>query len=342
MHLNQSLKQTLSLSPQMIQAMEILQMDSMELLEHIGNLLEENPVLEVEKINEEEDAGALLLKKLEWLRSTDVQNRSYYLDDADPPADPLDRYAAPGGWEEELGAVLLFQLQTQKHPQALLGAAEFIVESLSENGYLEDGLDVLAKAANCPVKAMEQALLIVQSLDPAGVGARDLKECLRLQLERLGGERSDLALLIVDGHLQALSRRQYGQMAKALGKSEDTVRAACDLIRSLNPRPGAEFQTQERPDYITPDIIVVNFRDHFELLANDYYFPALRVSGDYAALSKQTEDAEVKTYLAGKIRQAKWVIQSVQQRRTTLMRCAEAIVGLQERFFRRGPGTWSP
>ena len=120
------------------------------------------------------------------------------------------------------------------------------------------------------------------------------------------------------------------------------MRTACDLIRTLNPRPGGGFAARENLVYINPDLFVVNFPDHFELLTNDYFFPDLNISGYYCRMLKSTEDNEVKDYLMGKVRQAKWVVHSIEQRRSTLLRCAECILELQEEFFRRGPGHLKP
>jgi RNA polymerase sigma-54 factor len=120
------------------------------------------------------------------------------------------------------------------------------------------------------------------------------------------------------------------------------VREAYEVIRSLCPKPGSGFSARETPVYITPDIIVVSFSDHFELLTNDYYFPSLSISGYYRSLMKESADDEVKAYLTDKIRQAKWVMKSIEQRRSTLMGCAQSIVELQEAFFRKGPGHLVP
>ena len=114
-----------------------------------------------------------------------------------------------------------------------------------------------------------------------------------------------LALEIAKTQLDALSKSRYGLIARELKAPQEEVRQACDLIRSLNPRPGTGFAARENLTYINPDIIVVRFPDHFELLANDYYFPTLNISGYYTRLLKESDEAEVKDYLTGKVRQAK-------------------------------------
>ena len=149
-------------------------------------------------------------------------------------------------------------------------------------------------------------------------------------------------MTIAEHYLDALSKNRYGLIARELKASQEEVRAACDLIRSLNPRPGTGFAARENLTYINPDIIVVSFQDHFELLTNDYYFPTLNISGYYTRLLKESDDEQVKDYLTGKVRQAKWMVKAIEQRRSTLMSCAECILELQEDFFRKGPGHLVP
>ena len=135
---------------------------------------------------------------------------------------------------------------------------------------------------------------------------------------------------------------RYGLIARELKAAPEEVRAACERIRSLNPRPGTGFAARENLTYINPDIIVVSFPDHFELLTNDYYFPHLGISGYYTRLLKESDDQQVKDYLTGKVKQAKWMVHAIEQRRSTLMSCAGCILELQEAFFRQGPGHLVP
>lgn len=342
MELSMDLKQTQTLSPQMLQSMEILQMGSQELLEYIEETVQENPVLELDEKYDRQDEFDVLRRKLEWLESTDTQNRAYYQQDTeDDGADPVSNYGNAETGDESLYYYVASQLRMLGLPAPVMAAAEFVVESLNGSGWLDEDAPALAAGCGCGEAVMEAAIGAVQSLEPAGVAARSLSECLRLQLERRG-EDGELALRIADGYLDALAKSRFGLIAKELGAPPDEVREACALIKSLNPRPGMGFSARENLSYITPDIVVVSFPDHFELLTNDYFFPSLRMSGYYQGLMKDTEDSEVKEYLTNKVRQAKWVVRSIEQRRSTLMQCAECILGLQERFFRKGPGHLVP
>lgn len=341
MDLNLTVKQTQTLSPQMVQSMEILQMGSQELLEYIEEAVQVNPVLEADQAHGQTDEFSVLRRKLEWLESTDTQNRYYHQQDSEGDTDPLSNYGGIEDGEENLYFYVASQLQVLDLPTDLMAAASYLVESLNGNGYLDEPLSDLAQELGASEDLMEQALAIVQSLEPAGVAARNLSECLCLQLRR---HRQDTALAqkIAANWLDALSKSRYNFIAKELGTAPEEVRAACDLIRTLNPKPGTGFSARENLTYINPDIFVVSFHDHFELLTNDYFFPKLQLSGYYKDLMEETEDQEVKDYLTDKIRQAKWVVRSIEQRRSTLMSCAECILDTQEAFFRKGPGHLVP
>ncbi len=341
MELNLSQKQTQTLSPQMLQSMEILQMGSQELLEYIEEAVQENPVLESEEAYDKQDEFSVLRRKLEWLESTDPQNRYYHQQDTEEEDSPLKNYGTVDDDDENLYYYVLSQLRVLELEPEVMEAGVFLVESLNQNGWLDEPLEALAAACGCPEGVMERALEAVQSLEPAGVGARSLAECLRLQLVRRTPV-NELAVAIVEGYLDALSKSRYGLIARELKAGQEEVRAACELIRSLNPRPGTGFAARENLTYINPDIIVVSFPDHFELLTNDYYFPTLNISGYYTRLLQESDDEQVKEYLTGKVRQAKWMVKAIEQRRSTLMACAQCILELQEDFFRHGPGHLVP
>ena len=342
MELGLNLKQAQTLSPQMMQAMEILQMGSQELLEYIQETLQENPVLESEERRQPQESpeDALLRRKLEWLESTDVQNRWYHQEDAQDLSDLTVGAVGADPGEESLYYYLRSQIQFETLPKPLAEAVQCVLESLSGNGYLDDPIADLATHAGVDEKTVERAVELVQALEPAGVGARNLSECLCLQLTRRG--ETGLPLTIADRYLEAMSKDHYNLIARETGASREDIQAACKVIRSLNPRPGAGFAPREALGYITPDLVVVSFEDHFEILSNDYYFPSLKVSSYYHQLMRSTDESQVKDYLTNKVRQAKWVVSSVEQRRSTLLACANCIVERQEAFFRHGPGHLRP
>ena len=342
MELGLDLKQTQTLSPQMMQAMEILQMGSQELLEYIQEAVQENPVLETEDARQpqERPEDALLRRKLEWLASTDVQNRWYHQEDAQDLSDLAMGASGADPGEESLYYYLRSQVRFEELSEPMARAVECVLESLNSSGWLDEPDADLAAHAGVDGDTVARAVEVVQGLEPAGVAARTLSECLTLQLERRG-ERG-LPLTIAKSYLEAMSRDRYNLIARETGASREEIQDACKVIRALNPRPGAGFAPREALGYITPDLVVVSFEDHFEILANDYFFPTLKVSSYYHQLMRSTDEAQVRDYLTGKLRQARWVVRSVEQRRSTLLSCANCIVDRQEAFFRHGPGHLRP
>ena len=342
MELGLQLKQTQTLSPQMMQTMEILQMGSQELLEYIEETLQENPVLESEEPRAASPAGedALLRRKLEWLAATDNQNRWYHREDARDLSDTLPGAVGADPEEESLYGYLHAQISFETLRPELAEAVEWVLRSLNGNGWLDEGEEELARLAGTDRDTARKAVELVQTLEPAGVGARTLSECLAEQLTRRG--ETGLPLTIVRDYLEEMGKDHYNRIAKETGATREEIQAACRVIRSLNPRPGSGFAPREQVEYIIPDLVVEQTEEGFELTGNDSFFPTLRVSAYYHRLMKETEEEQVREYLSAKVRQAKWVLRSVEQRRHTLMACAGCILERQEDFFRLGPGHLRP
>lgn len=341
MEVSLSQKQTQSLTPQMIQSMKILQMDSQELSEYIAEAIQENPVLEPMEGREKRDEHFDLCCKMEWLESTDLQNREYYRQDSEAEFDPLQNYGGIEEPEENLYTFLLSQLPPLKLEVQTAACAKFLIGCLAQNGWLDEPLPTLSRESGYTLEQLEAALTVVQTLEPAGVGARDLAECLPLQLLRQT-PLDELAVRVVNNHLDSLAKDRYGLIAQELSSSQKEVRRACEVIRSLDPRPGSHFAALEIPTYVRPDMVVVKTNGDFELLANDALFPTLCISSYYTTLLKESEQDEVREYLAEKVRQAKWTVQAIEQRRTTLTACTQCIVEMQKDFFRYGPGHLKP
>ena len=338
----QQQKQSVALLPQMIQSMSILQMGIQELREYTEEILQENPTLEFpEEAAEPAAPYADAVRRLEWLEANDCQNAYYHRQDEerDDGLANLGRYSDE---ENDLSWYILSQfMMGDVFEPEVLRAIEFLVERLDANGFLDGDAAFLAATAHMDEAVMERAIIELQSADPAGVGARDLSECLRLQLEHRSGDHS-LAVAIVENHLDELARSRYGVIAKTLGVSKEEARRACDLIRTLNPRPGTGFAAQENLAYIIPDLEIVVTPDGMEISVNDTAIPRLVISDYYRKLLRDTNDPNVQKYLSQKLGQAKWVIQGIGQRRTTLLRCAQFLAQRQEEFFRLGAGHLRP
>lgn len=334
MELTLELKQTHKLSPQMIHSMEILQMGTQELQTYVEKILMENPTLELESEERLEERPELM-RKLEWLAANDRQNRWYHQEDA---RDMSELLAAPDS--ENLYDHLRMQLDLNRMPVRLGVAVDCILAGLNRSGYLEESREELSIRCGQSMETIASAEKLVQSLEPAGVGARSLSECLALQLERRG-ERG-LALTIVQNYLEDMARNHYRRISLETGASREEIQQACRQIRTLDPKPGSPYAPREAPSYITADLFVIEEEGELVVAASDEFLPVLKVSSYYQQMLKETDDPEVDNYLTEKVRQAKWVVKSIEQRRGTLVKCAEAIVMRQERFFRSGAGHLRP
>ena len=333
MNLELSLKQTLKLTPQLLQSMQVLQMSTQELSDYMEDLVQTNPAAELTEPAAQSDESEELWRRLQSIADADHQNRQYLSPDREE-LDPLARVGTDGGLDETLTLHLTRQLERSHASTLVLRSAQFLAACLDEDGYLRDELADLSQASRLPLSALEQGLVLLQSLDPAGVGARDLSQCLALQLQRRG--ETGPALEIVLHHLERLGRKQYHAIAQELGLSQKEVLRAQSLIQELDPRPGAPFARREAPSYLIPDLVVTQDEEGLTVHYPDSYLPGLHLSGYYCNLQKQSTDPEVKQYLTDKIKQAQWAIQAVEQRRSTLLSCAQVIVRRQENFFHPG------
>ena len=304
------------LSPQLLQSIKLLQMTSQELAEYLSRLREENPLLEAqEPLRREYEA---LRRKASWV-------------DAGPTAHSYEEGVERGRIDREtesLRSFLLDQLDRLRLPRERLDLCRYLACLVDENGYL-DREDL---PGSVPRDLLEEGLSTLQSLDPAGVGARDLSECLVLQLKRQE-EPSELAIRIAWDFLPQLGRRHYAAIAKALGEKEETVRAAAAQIAALEPRPGRAFRPEETPLYVRPDVFVAQIDGEWQVLLNDYYLPRFQLSSYYARLLEESEEAETKVYLKEKMKQAQWVLEGLERRGSTLRRCAGEILAAQKPFF---------
>lgn len=316
------------LSPEMIQSMEILQMGMMELHEYVEELLLENPVLEREERYEREE-GSSLLRKLEWLTAGGRSRGASYSGEY---RDMTENMAASCG--ETLYDHLSAQVPWHELSPAVRRGVECVLTGLNDNGWLEETEQELVWRAGVSPEAVTAAESVVRGLEPAGVGARTLAQCLELQLTRVG--ETGLALTIVREHLEDLAKDHYNRIARATGASRETIQLACHRIRALDPRPGAPFAHAEPTAYVTPDVLVSEEDGRLVVSDAGAAMPELRISACYTELMRDSEDAEVREYLTQKVQQAEWVLKGIGRRRDTMLRCARCIAVRQEDFFRRG------
>ena len=392
------LSQHLALTPQLQQAIRLLQLSTLELNQEIEQFLQDNPLLELadpHDVHDSEDAdagsspdpltearqaqslaesestataesGAAASDSLqEQPHATETDWNSDWSDADTPRSQPRDGndeaaerhdvHSAEISLRDHLNAQLgLMQLDAHAR-----GLASFLVEALNEDGYLaqplEELIDVLLDTLppasdgdgdgdgdrdserEALLEELQIALRRLQSLDPVGVGARHPQECLALQLNNLPASPTrERALALVHQHLDLLANRDFAKLRRALRCSEDELRAAHELIRSLNPRPGAQYAiTNTR--YIIPDVVVRKQHGRWLASLNAAAMPALRVNRLYAdILQQQRSSGHPHAGLSGQLQEAKWLIKNVKQRFDTILRVSQAIVDCQQAFLEHG------
>lgn len=345
MRLNLDNTQRQTLSPQMLQYMRILQFSSLELKEHIEKMACENPVMELENTDTtglettRQERLRDIQRKLDWLSSSDRQNSVYYSDDSGKNREEYisDMHDAGDSLAEYLRAQLLDAPYMGKERKIL----EYLINSLDSRGYYTEPISSTADFFGEPAFVIEELLDVVQSLDPAGVGARDLRECLLLQIRRKKGH-SYLAQQIIEDGLEELGRRHIQQLMNRFQVSREELLNAVKEISALNPKPGNSFNDHSGICYVTPDVLVVKLERTFGILTTDHQIPSVSISAYYRNLAQKCSDSETRKYLVEKIRQAETLQEEIRMRESTLSRISRVLVGKQLRFFEEGPGNKAP
>lgn len=322
--------QKLTMTPELIQAIRILQFNTQELDSFVQEEILENPVLEFDK--RREDSLAALQEKLEedyfdpgfkqWQYSKDKEEYSF------------EQFTSK---EETLEDYLLLQLTFSTLKGFDMKIGRFLVEAIDDNGYLTVSTDKVAKAFDVDVDRVDRVLDVIQTFEPSGVGARNLKECLLIQLAAKGLLEEAVEYIIMN-HLEDLGDNKLNKVSKETGLSLGDVQMVCDLIRSLEPKPGRSFSSGESIKYIIPDIIVERSNDSFVVASNEGSIPHVKVSPYYQTLIRQhKEDEELSKYLNDRLNSAFWLIKSIEQRKRTIYNVASAVVEHQKDFFEKGP-----
>jgi len=364
------LSQHLTLTPQLQQSIRLLQLSTLELNQEIERFLQDNPLLERDEGAEEDGppANAAATLPQDFSTSTTTTTTPTTEEKESAPADapePETEWREDGGGSysghddgedsdypqlaadsPSLREHLLWQVNLLQCPDRDKRIVALLVDTLDDDGYMTQDLEELA--AMLPVdlefdpSELAIALKHLQHLEPAGIGARNLGECLSLQLEALPSDtpfRAD-ALIMVRTHLDLLAARDFAKLKKLLRCNDDTLRGIQSLITHLNPRPGARFSKNEAR-YIIPDVIVKKVKGLWRVSLNPDAMPRLRVNRMYADILHRNRDASLQQ-LAGQLQEAKWLIKNVQQRFETILRVSQAIVDRQRHFFEHGEVAMRP
>lgn len=344
------LRQKVTLSPQVYQGLSILAMPIADLQQLIETELLENPVLEVEEYDEEPAEGEEeRTADAEEERSWDDWLEQYEdLENLDTGA-PRDPNAEEINSEEFVGGVqsfddyLLDQLGMLDIPDDVDVAARAIVGTLDDDGFFVGDCGEIAAIAGVGKDVAEEALRVVQQLDPPGVGARTVQEALLIQAEYLQ-ILSDLLRAIIERHLDDVAGNHYRRIARDEHATEDDVREAVELLKQLNPRPAGAFSPGPAPGYVVPDVTLRRFGDEWLIIPNNEAVPTLRVSPSYRQMlrNRGSLDDDAKRYIKDKIRQAESFMRNVDRRRDTVSRIAQIILEVQSDFFEDGRGDLRP
>ena len=357
LELRQQLKltQQLIMTPQLQMAIKLLQLSRLEMLDTIRQELEENPALEeVQDAAADENLGEqsenfdaetyqteeVTIKEkiqddIDWsvyLGEYNTPGRvSYETEDKDSPR--FEAFIAP---KQSLRDHLLWQFLMIKPSMQEEAIASAIVGNLNKDGFLDCTIEEVSAMSNATVEEVEGVLAKMQSFDPIGVCARDLKECLLIQAEHFGFKNTIITDIIAS-HLHDLEKKNYKGICKALKISLDDVIAAVNVIKGFEPKPGRQF-SEETPQYINPDIYVYKLENDFVVMLNDDGMPKLRVNSFYKnTISRGKKiSGEAEDYIQDKIRSAAWLIKSIHQRQKTIYKVMQSILGFQREFFEKG------
>jgi RNA polymerase sigma-54 factor len=381
LHLSQKMALSQVLAPQLQQSLALLQAPTLELKALVEQELQQNPVLEestsaeieqeaknqesgladnmadpaeppadmtfdpaTDKVNGPVDDFQVEFERLvqldqEWrehFAQTNIPQR-FTQEDEERRQYMFDSLVADTSLQENL----LEQMRLSDLTEKQRPIAEMIVGNIDDYGYLQASADELAFSTNIPAEKITEVLRVIQSFHPPGVGARDLRECLLLQLER--AERKEtLEYKIVDEYFDALGKRRLPEIGRGLGLTVDEVQDAVERIGHLEPRPGRAF-LPDNDQYILPEVFVQKVGEEWVVTTNNEHVPHLRISNTYKDLMSQAESSvEVREYIREKIRAGKFLIKSLHQRQQTILNIAKEIVNRQREFFEKGVAYLKP
>ncbi|MDF1630763.1 MAG: RNA polymerase factor sigma-54 [Alcanivoracaceae bacterium] len=374
--LHLQLGQQLKMTPQLQQAIRLLQLSALDLRQEIQDTVESNPLLELEEDAEFPSDGPIESSSSDADREElDLDNSDHFADDMQVDTDWNDIYPESttgsgssgsgideegDGWEarnsapESLHEHLLWQLNLAPMSEADKAVGEAIIDALDERGYLTDSLaDICAAVQPLNLKPDDPlfpeddeiiaVLHLLQNFDPPGIGARNLAECLTIQLNMLAEDTPwrHQALQLVGQHLSLLESRDFDTLRRRINLNDDQLGEVMRLIRGLNPAPG-ELVSDNAPEYVVPDVVVSRRGKRWLVELNPESMPKVRINDHYAGMIRHTRREEDGSYLKGQLQEAKWFLKSLQSRNETLLKVATRIVEVQQGFFEYGEEAMKP
>lgn len=335
--------QKLIMTPELRQAIQMLQYTSLELNNYIKQEMEVNPLLEWEKpVEEVQEVADTEIKsdetEIDWKEYLEKYDDISYKVEVDKNKKhySFENYTSYG---ETLKDYLIEQLNMINIDTPDYKTGEYIIQNIDNNGYLIANIEEIAEQLKRSTEEVEAILSVIQSFEPYGVGARNLKECLLIQLK---DERDYNIKQIVEDHLEDIAQNKIAVISKALGISNSETQKYIDIIKSLEPKPGRSFRGSEDVKYIIPDATIEEINDEFFIFINDITGPRLNINEYYKNLIKTTKDQKTTEYLESKFNSAMWIIKSIEQRRQTMYKVIESILKHQKDFFLYGEKSLNP
>ena len=329
--LNLIQEQKLIMTQEMQLSVKLLQMSSYELGQYVDKEMQENPVLEEKQVenNKNNKNDVKDFKEIiKYLEQDDYKGKNYGVKIEKEEISPF-YYIAQ---EKSLKDYLKEQIGLITGETYILNICKYMVENLDAKGYLPVKLSDICSEMAITSDNAETALKILQSLDPQGIGARDLKECIRIQLYNLGNDDENI-YKIVDDYLELLSENKYTDIAKLLKVTTSQVQKYADIIKNLEPKPSRGFYTGETVKYIIPDAYINKIDNQYFISMNEDVLPKLNINSLYKEIIKNEKDAEAVEYVKDKLNSAMFLIKSIEQRKNTVYRVLEEILSVQKEYF---------
>lgn len=333
MNLELSVSQKQTLSQRMQLYVRILQMNSIELLDFLHQSSFENPVIDLDDSSQIEERLLERLEKHDWLNSCDEANFSLNKSEKEDSVLPWQKEDAGRSLKDDL----CLQLVGLNIAPDLEEAVYYLIDNLDENGFLSS---LAPSFINKDTALFCKARQILHSMEPAGVGAVNIAECLLLQALRLP-QRNPVLEDIICSHLELVARNQIDKIASRLGVLPAAVHEAKDILLSFNPKPGNGYTSTAHVPYIIPDFFVEKTKDGFTASFNSQVIPSIHINRTYQELAK-SGDVQTKKYIDKHLSQAEWMISCINQRKETMQNTVQAILQKQRTFFEKGPGYLQP
>ncbi|MCE3009094.1 MAG: RNA polymerase factor sigma-54 [Proteobacteria bacterium] len=352
-----NLSQTLRMTPQLQQAIKLLQMSRLEMETQVRKELDENPILEEAQELKEEDLqrtkeAADTVETPAESQDQDPQKHdefeweSYLENQQKPPQqnfggnEEIMNYENVISTTESLYDHLLWQAKMNGFNEEEMVQAEILINYIDDDGYITTPLEEIAATESTTKEELEGTLKFIHEFDPPGVGARNLQECLLIQAKFLEEDTNDLVHLIAH-HIKDLEKKNYEGIAKAMGRDIREIAEMCKIIYSMDPKPGRAYAPADT-QYVTPDVYVYKVGDDYMVSLNEDGLPRLKISNFYKNMLKQSGNEKTQEYIQEKLRSAVWLIKSIHQRQRTIYKVTDSIVKHQRDFFDKGAAFIKP